>query len=148
MQQFITFASILAMSVGCTADRNRAAGFTLPDGNSDRGQQTFVQLHCNACHSVAGVEFETHAARVDTMIPLGGETSAIKTYGNLVTSIINPSHRFAVGYAADDIKKNGESKMRIYNDQMTITQLTDLVAFLQSHYRLKEFTQTPYMPYP
>ena len=148
MKQFITFASILAMAVGCTANPKSGAGFTLPDGNPDRGQQTFVQLQCNACHSVEGVEFETHAAQVETMISLGGEASAIKTYGNLVTSIINPSHRFAVGYAADDIKKNGESKMRIYNDELTITQLTDLVAFLQSHHRLKEFTQTPYMPYP
>ena len=37
--------------------------------------------------------------------------------------------------------------MTNYNDVMTVTQLADLVAFLQSHYELKDYEPTPYGPY-
>ena len=148
MKTFITFAVVLALVTGCSHDPKSGAGFTLPDGDPERGQQTFVELQCNACHKVVGLELEPHEAEVDTTVALGGETTVVKTYGNLVTSIINPSHRFAVGYADDDIKQDGESRMRKYNDEMTVTQLTDLVAFLQAHYHLREYHPTPYMPYP
>lgn len=147
MKILITFTFVLIFNVGCTVDPKSGAGFTLPEGDPDQGQRTFVGLQCHACHTVDGVKFEPHESQAEKMIALGGERAVVKTYGNLVTSIINPSHRFAVGYAAEDIKEDGESKMRKYNDEMTVTELTDLVAFLQSHYRLREFTQTPYLPY-
>ena len=45
------------------------------------------------------------------------------------------------------MKVDGKSKMRLYNDEMTVTQLTDLVTFLQSHYDVRAYQPTPYMPY-
>ena len=64
-------------------------------------------------------------------IALGGEVTRIQTYGELVTSIINPSHRLAEGYPVDTVSVDGKSRMRNYNDVMTVTELTDLVMFLQ-----------------
>ncbi|NND96409.1 MAG: c-type cytochrome [Pirellulaceae bacterium] len=138
---------LLLGAIGCSTDPKSAKGFTLPEGDADRGQEWFSQLQCHACHSVAGVEFEQLTTSEDKMIALGGDKPYVVTYGELVTSIINPSHRFATGYAVDDVKTDGESKMRLYNDEMTVTQLTDLVAFLQSHYDVKAYQPTPYMPY-
>ena len=141
------FALFLLAGSGCMADPKSSEGFSLPDGDAQRGRETFAQLQCNACHTVAGVEFAKFAGTSEPIVALGGETPRVRTYGDLVTSIINPSHRFAIGYAAEDVTTDGESKMRLYNDEMTVTQLIDLVAFLQSNYKIRAYQPTPYMPY-
>jgi mono/diheme cytochrome c family protein len=140
-------ALLLLLGSGCAPDPESGKGFSLPDGDAQRGQETFAQLQCQACHTVSGVEFDELETSDKTMIALGGVTPRVKTYGDLVTSIINPSHRFALGYSDEEIKSDGKSKMRLYNDEMTVTQLTDLVTFLQSHYKVKAYQPTPYMPY-
>ncbi len=143
---FLLLTVILA--AGCTPSPKSSVGFTLPEGNAQQGGKTFEQLQCNACHTVEGVEFAEIDSPMERKIALGGETTYVRTYGNLVTSIINPSHRFATGYKEGEIKtEQNESKMRIYNDEMTVTQLTDLVAFLQQHYTFLPYKPTPYMPY-
>ena len=72
----------------------------------------------------------------------------MKTYAELVTSVINPSHRIASGYSADELTDEaGDSKMRNYNDIMTVTDLIDLVAFLESHYELTGYPETHYVRY-
>ncbi|MCA9231605.1 MAG: hypothetical protein KDA57_13220 [Planctomycetales bacterium] len=81
------------------------------------------------------------------VVALGGKVSQIKTYGELVTSIINPSHRFAKGYTPGEVAVEGESKMTNYNDVMTVSQLIDLVAFLQAHYEIREYEPTHYPLY-
>ena len=134
---------------GCMPGPKSGQGFTLPDGDPEQGKQTFAQLQCQACHTVSGMEFgPVTGTEGQRMIPLGGDTTYVRTYGSLVTSIINPSHRFALGHNQDEIKTSeGESKMRLYNDEMTVTQLTDLVAFLQGQYTVQPYQPTPYMPY-
>ena len=64
-----------------------------------------------------------------------------------MTSIINPSHRLAKGYPVYAVSVDGKSKMKNYNDAMTVTQLTDLVAFVQSKYKLLEYELTDYPIY-
>jgi len=140
-------ALLVAVASGCTPDPKSGEGFTLPDGDVARGQQTFVRLQCHACHTVSGVEFDKLESSEQRMIALGGVTPRVRTYGDLVTSIINPSHRFALGYADEEIKQDGKSRMRLYNDVMTVTEMTDLVTFLQSHYKVEAYQPTPYMPY-
>ena len=141
------FALLACVITGCMQDPKSGQGFTLPDGNAERGQETFAALQCHACHTVDGVEFADLESAEEAKVALGGERSVVITYGNLVTSIINPSHRFAFGYSDEEIKEGDESKMRVYNDEMTITQLMDLVAFLQSRYEIRGYQPTPYMPY-
>jgi mono/diheme cytochrome c family protein len=140
-------ALLVLLIAGCMPDPKSPEGFSLPDGDPQRGKETFAQLQCHACHTVSDVEFDQLEVSDEQMIALGGVTPDVKTYGDLVTSIINPSHRFALGYAEEDVRTDGASKMRTYNDEMTITQLIDLVAFLQSHYEVRAYQPTPYVPY-
>jgi mono/diheme cytochrome c family protein len=111
-------------------------GFRLPDGNAAAGQEAFVALHCNACHEVDGVEVE-HLGGI-AHVRLGGETARVRTYGELVTSIINPSHRIAPMNRDEGATPEGASLMSyVYlNDVTTVQQLVDLVAFLQPTYEI------------
>lgn len=149
MKTIFAIATLFVLTaVGCTPDPKSGKGFTLPDGDVQRGQQIFMQLHCQACHTVSGVKFDALANSPEQkMVALGGEKTRVETYGELVTSIINPSHQFAKGYPIDDIQADGESKMRKYNDEMTVQQLIDLVTFLESHYSVKKYEPSEYPPY-
>jgi L-cysteine S-thiosulfotransferase len=111
-------------------------GFSLPDGDAARGRTAFLELRCSSCHEVAGLEIAYRNGLVH--VTLGGPTTRIKTNGELVSSIINPSHRIAPGYPEEQVAVNGASLMSAayLNDVMTVQQLIDLVAFLQSTYQL------------
>lgn len=80
-------------------------------------------------------------------VVLGGKVSRVKTYAQLVTSVINPSHKISPSYNPQMVAIEGESKMRSYNDVMTVTQLINLVSFLQPHYQLYSYDHTYYMEY-
>ncbi|MEJ6705748.1 MAG: hypothetical protein QNL15_16300, partial [Pseudomonadales bacterium] len=69
-------------------------------------------------------------------VNLGGKTTQIKTYGDLVTSIIHPSHKLSRRYNPETMTETGESTMRNYNDVMSVQELIDLVEFLQSQYEI------------
>jgi hypothetical protein len=66
----------------------------------------------------------------------------VKTYGDLVTSIVNPSHRLARGYPREEVSTDGVSLMSwvFLNEVITVQQLIDIVAFLQDEY---EFVPPP-----
>jgi mono/diheme cytochrome c family protein len=139
----VLLVAFVLLAVGCDLERS-PRGFRLPDGNVDKGKEAFVTLQCNACHSVSG---ETFPAPTSFNIPLGGETPRIRTYGELVTSIINPSHVISARYRAE-LREAKESPMTNFNDTMTVTQMIDLVAFLQSRYKLIYPDQRPpYYPW-
>lgn len=132
----IVIATLLAGVTGCIRTPESAAGFRLPDGDPAMGRQDFVDLQCNQCHMIQG-EFLPAIADADPpYVELGGAVTRVKTYGELVTAIINPSHNIAKGYAEDLVAVDGESKMYVYNDVMTVRQLTNLVVFLQPHYEV------------
>ena len=130
---FALAAAFLALA-GCQQDPKSASGFRLPDGDPVAGQEAFLYMQCNQCHTIAGMELPAVATGETPYVELGGRVATVKTYGDLVTSIINPSHRLAPGYAKEKVSEDGESKMYIYNRHMTVQELIDLVAFLQSHY--------------
>jgi mono/diheme cytochrome c family protein len=144
----------LVLSGGCGQSNIEARGFSLPEGDVVNGRALFLEYHCLACHSVAGTEFTD--ARWDKRddggiaVVLGGTTTKVVTYGDLVTSIINPSHRIAKGYAPEDVSDDGESKMEYYNEVMTVADLIDIVAFLKSTYKVIDVQETvyPYYVYP
>jgi len=77
-------------------------------------------------------------------VELGGAVTRVKTYGDLVTSIINPSNKLAEGYPLDEVSNDGVSKMYVYNDFMTVQELVDVVMFLQPQYEVV----IPYTAYP
>ena len=74
------------------------------------------------------------------ILELGGETTLVKTYADLMTSVINPNHRISEKYR-DRLMLSGvvpaESPMPMpHIDTMSVRQLIDIVAFLDSRYVL------------
>jgi mono/diheme cytochrome c family protein len=135
--------SLLIMgAAACAPTRKSAAGFHLPDGDPQRGQQAFVDFRCHTCHRVTGAD-ELPAPLTDPPVVLGGVVYRVFTDGELTNAIVEPSHRLAPSYPAAAVTSGKLSRMGDQNDQMTVRQLVDLVAFLQSRYDVRE----PEMPY-
>jgi mono/diheme cytochrome c family protein len=132
----VVAAGLVAASLACTANRKSSAGFSLPNGDVARGQATFAELRCNGCHRVAGLDLGQPTASPAVPVILGGEVPHVKTDGELVTSIIDPSHQIPKDFPPDLVKRAGGSRMPDYSDVMTVRQMVDLVAFLQSRYRV------------
>lgn len=125
--------SVALLASACS--RKSAVGFRLPDGNVEKGKAAFVELKCYSCHKVDGVELPAPVVVTHQPVMIGGEVAHVQSYGELVTSIIHPSHRLSV-----EIKKEWEvdgklSPMPDFNHVMTVEQMIDLVAFTQSHYK-------------
>ena len=122
-------------------------GFRLPDGDADAGRAAFLYMQCHQCHTIAGEELPRIAGMEPPYIELGGKVSKVKTYGELITSIINPSHKLAQGYAEEVVAEGGESHMYIYNSHMTVQELIDIVMYLQPKYDV-EIPAYHYRIYP
>jgi len=142
----LTAATALFL-VACDSGPTGSMGFTLPDGNVEQGKANYVKFKCNTCHVNDEVPQLRDGNVAAISVTLGGETTRIKTYGELVTSIINPSHRVARRKSADMADASGNSKMVNFNDIMTVTQLIDMVAFVQSNYTLSPFSSSNYPIY-
>lgn len=137
MKRLISAIFLLSSALtltACEADRMSEKGFSLPEGNALSGREAFVYMHCHECHTVAGEDFPALVRPEPPFVELGGKVTRVKTYGELVTSIINPSHKLARGYPLDVITVDGQSRMPIYNSYMTVQELIDIVAFVQPHY--------------
>lgn len=136
----LVFCCFLA---GCDTGPNSPRGFSLPAGDVERGKQVFLYTGCLSCHAIEGIESDI-AIELDRPVVLGGPVSRVKTYGELVTAVINPSHKIARAYRTEGMTADGKSKMRNYNDILTVSQLIDLVTFLETRYELSPYQQTPY----
>ncbi len=134
---------LLAGLSGCGADRN---AFTLPAGDAERGAADFVRFRCYDCHRVQGVDLPPGEEPNQAVVELG-VVDRPRDYGELVTAIINPSHRLAKGYTTDLVSREGKSRMPVYNDVMTVSQLSDLVSFLQAHCEVRPHEVTSYPDY-
>jgi hypothetical protein len=140
------------MSTGCSQESVANRGFALPPGNAEQGHAAFISYRCVECHTLSSAELVSkdwqYNEKRTISVMIGGKSTKVQTYGDLVTSIINPSHRIANGYVkADLVDANGESKMRVYNDVMTVTELVDLVTFLYPQYELVLPPMMTYEPY-
>lgn len=152
MKTLIWFTAIILISAlaACSFGPDSPKGFSLPEGNVAKGEKVFIQFQCQACHSLKGYSDDSLVKEFDTPIPLGGTSSMVKTYGQLVTSVINPSHKLAPRSRNIEEKitnEDGSSKMRVFNDVMTVQELIDLVAFLQPKYKVEPITYTHYGQY-
>ncbi len=115
-----------------------SVGFRLPEnGDVERGRAAFIDLKCYTCHTVNGVETPEPAG--DTLVALGGAVTEVRTDGYLVASIIHPSHKIKAR-PKEAVTVEGVSRMPDFTRSMTVRQLIDIVAMLQSRYR--------YMPPP
>lgn len=105
----------------------------LPKGNAENGKAAFIALKCTECHTVAGVELPKPVVEPGLVVELGGNVPRLRTVGDLMTSIIHPTQsvsskmkRPAVGAPV--------TNMPDLTETMTVSQLIDLVRFLQPRY--------------
>jgi len=138
---------VITLLSACSPGPKSASGFRLPDGDATRGKEVFIAMHCHACHTIQGEELPTLDIEAPVSVRLGGPVSRVKNYGNLVTSIINPSHKLMKIYPEDYVSSEGESFMPTVNEFMTVSQLIDLVAYLQGTYDVIVPDMYPYVIY-
>jgi hypothetical protein len=123
---------------GCQTGRHSTAGFHLPpDGQAERGRLAFVANKCHDCHTVSGVELPDPPPGSPKPIPLGGVVRAAIPDSHLFTSVVHPSYKLA-NYPIEEVTVQGRSLMPSYAESMTVSELTDIVEFLQAHYQVRE----------
>ncbi|MBA6265816.1 c-type cytochrome [Colwellia sp. Bg11-12] len=133
--------------VSCDNGPDSPRGFSLPQGDVAKGKAVFLKYECLSCHILEGVQQPDIKNTDNISVKIGRKTTKVKTYAELVTAIINPSHSFSSGYAFKLIQKDGKSLMKNFNDVMTVAELVDLVVFLQPQYELVPYSPTRYQYY-
>ena len=104
--------------------------FALPGGDPVKGRQVFADLECFKCHALQGETFPAPGGDAKNVGPeltgMGGQHPAEYFAESILTPnaviVDNP------GFVGPD----GKSLMPSYADSLSVTQLVDLVAFLQS----------------
>ena len=134
LSSLILVSSFALLAAGCNQPGSSTTDFNLPEGDAEKGRQHFVALGCISCHTVRDIDLPDPEMEGPVSVMLGTRTR-ITSYGELVTSIVNPSHRLSPRYRKDEVSSDGESLMISNNDVMTVTQLTDLIAFLEPQYQ-------------
>lgn len=100
----------------------------LPTGDATAGRQVFVDYNCFACHAVAG-DAEMPSPVSSHPGPELGPVLATRSQGNLVSSIVVPSHAIV---DEERFAEDGLSFMGDFTEVMTVRQLVDLVAYVRS----------------
>ena len=103
--------------------------FALPPGNAAAGRQVFVDFGCFSCHAVQGEQFPSTPEEQNHVGPDLTGMGSHHPAEYLAQAIIDPNAVLigGPGYIGAD----GLSIMPTYGD-MTLAQLTDLVAYLLS----------------
>jgi hypothetical protein len=115
-------------------------GFPADQGDIAAGRQASIDHRCHQCHSIADERLPSLARADRPMLELGGPTTTIWSYADLTTSIINPNHAISERYRDQQLLRTEiplESPMPMPMpslDTMTVRQLIDIVAFLDSRY--------------
>ncbi|MEM7542244.1 MAG: hypothetical protein AAF384_11775 [Pseudomonadota bacterium] len=136
---FITLALTLFTIAGCDNNEPRAVrGFVLPSGNVEVGKSDFANLGCTQCHTVANTDLPAHPGPgpMRFNIELGGEVIKVKSYGELLTAVVNPGHTLARQYVEEFPidEQPQQSPMPRFESTMTVRELIDVVEFLHTTY--------------
>ena len=127
---------VAAGLAACAPGPRSGAGLRLPDGDVERGRAVFVEMRCHSCHRVEGLDLPEPVADPPVPIELGGERHYPRTDGELLTAIVNPSHRIVPSGRRESVTQGRLSRMGDFGENMTVSELVDVVAFLQSRYRV------------
>ena len=136
MQRTMIGVALLgALSLGCAQGRKSAAGFHMPDGDPTRGEAVFADLKCHSCHEVTGANHPAPVADPPVPVVLGGQVHRQRTDGELAAAIVDPSHWIATP-ALSEVRSGKLSRMGDFSESMTVRDLVDVVAYLQSRYEV------------
>lgn len=119
-------SAVLVMVMGCGGG---GRGFHLPAGDVAAGKAAVQAMQCFVCHEIVGSDFPPPHAQPPVLVSLGAAT-ARQSREQLAESIIAPSHRVPEGVPS--VTSAGLSRMGDYSEVMTVRQLIDIVAYLQS----------------
>jgi mono/diheme cytochrome c family protein len=107
--------------------------FTLLPGNPIEGERLFLELECYKCHEIKGATFPTRGESDKGIGPELSQMAGMHPVELFAESIVNPN---AVIDAEDKDKgflgPDGRSVMPTYSDVLTIKQVADLAAYLNS----------------
>lgn len=121
--------SVAACGLSLPDEDHQRLSLVMPLGDPERGAEVFVDLSCGSCHSVGGVPAPRQVISANPG-PALGPKHARCCAEDLATSIVAPSHAIAPDVRA---RLAGRlSPMGDYTDVLTVRQLADLVAYLQS----------------
>lgn len=142
MNRILCLLVPFVFAAGCATHPDYATQFRFPInwGNIAAGKAAFIELGCHQCHTVSGVDLPAYQGKSPLKLELGGEIRYAKTYADLVTSIINPSHVVSEKYLQmlpPDKRRTARSIMP-FRGKMTVEQLINIVTFLNSRYVLME----------
>jgi mono/diheme cytochrome c family protein len=101
-----------------------------PDGDPAAGRATFAKLECYQCHTIRGESFpqtSTSGGQVGPELTGMGGHHPVEYFAE---SILNPNAVIVTGPGYTDA--DGMSVMPDYRDTMTVAELIDLSAYLQS----------------
>ena len=138
-KKVLVILSASALATGCAS--GLLFGFPVDQGDIAAGRQAFIDHRCHQCHTIADEIMPPLAGAGHPMLELGGPTSVIHSYADLTTSIINPNHAISERYRDQQVLLKGEIPLespmpRPNLDTMSVSQLINIVAFLDSKYRL------------
>jgi mono/diheme cytochrome c family protein len=142
----ICFVGVIFLSLSCSkkseSETSRHSSgeqtpanwkFTLPPGDSASGKQLFVELECYKCHEVKGESLPTVAETEKGIGPELSQMAGMHPAEFFAESIVNPN---AVIDPEDKEKgflgPDGKSRMPTYSEVLTVKQVADLAAYLNS----------------
>lgn len=129
----------LGLLAGCDADLKSGRGFVFPEGDVARGEKAFIEMKCYVCHRVDGVpRLPPPTVSPEKVVILGGKVARLRTYGDLVTAVIHPAYALSEKLTDPSIQDAKDTPMKSFNDTMTVTQMLDIVTFLQPRYKRLE----------
>lgn len=120
----------------CDSGPKTGRGFPLPEGNVEKGKIPFVDLECNSCHRVAGVELPPPGEPPAAVVALGAMSAKSEPTGSWVQSSSILPTVWPESYPRELLGPGEKSPVVNFNDEMTVNQMIDLVAFLQSRYEI------------
>lgn len=126
------FVTGVALAAATDNANEQTLTLTLPKGDAKAGMVAFRSLGCFNCHPLSGVEGQKVRSPVSSTspAPLLDSRLAKMDAGELATSIVAPSHKVSSVVAEQSGGKL--SPMGDYSEVLTVRQLADLVAYLQS----------------
>jgi mono/diheme cytochrome c family protein len=100
--------------------------FQLPSGDPRRGREVFARLECFRCHRLRGESYPPPSAAGPELTGIGGHHPG----SSIAESILNPNAVIVEGpgYVGPD----GRSTMPDYRDALSVADLLDLVAYLET----------------
>ena len=127
--------AVCLLSTSVTAQRDyMMLGVPVPRGDAEAGRRAFSDLRCESCHRVIAERDLPPPTSANPGPDLGGVQAAL-SISRLATSILVPSHTISRDIGTERRQRmleTGSSAMGDFTDVMTIRQLVDLIAFLQS----------------